>query len=169
MVWIMVVALVLGAIGIGWSVVRFQDAKPIKESSAITTCDDLRDYILGEEELSLPLWKKYHKQVIAYSRGLPKAERPAKVREIAASVTLVLKSDLRIYREMKKLPQCLTSEFRAQVEEWTTTTKDMILYLAGRKKIEGEKFDPKDGVWDTTFYDAFYSATDNLEEGLTQV
>lgn len=169
MVWIMVVALVLGAIGIGWSVVRFQESKPVAKSNAIVTCDDLRDYILGEEELSLPLWKKYHKQVISYSRGLPRAERPAKVKAIAASVTLVLKSDLRIYREMKKLPQCLTSEFRAQINEWTKTTRDMILYLSGEKKIDGEKFNPKDGIWDTTFYDAFYSATDNLEEGLTQI
>lgn len=169
MVWIMVVALVLGAIGIGWSVVRFQDRKPSEESTAIVTCDDLREYILGEEELSLPLWKEYHKKVIAYSRGLPKSERPAKVREIAASVTLVLKSDLRIYREMRKLPQCLTSEFRSQVDEWTMTTKDMISYLAGSKKIDGESFDPEEGFWDTTFYDAFYSATDNLEEGLTQI
>ena len=168
-VWVIVVALVLGTIGIGWSVVRFNGAKPQEATTSVMNCDDLREFILAEEELSLALWKKYHKKVIAYSRGLPKAERPAKVREIAKSVTLVLQSDLRIYRQMRKMPECLTTDFRNEVDEWTTTTRDMIKYLAGEKEIEGELFDPKQGFWDTSFYEEFNSATENLISGLTQV
>ncbi len=169
MVWVMVGVIALGTIGIGWSVFRFQDSKQKESATVAMTCDELREFILAEEELSFGLWKKYHKQVMAYSRGIPKSERPAKVKEIATSVSLVLESDLRIYREMRKLPECLTPEFRSEVREWASTTREMIEYLAGERKVEGEKFDPKNGFWDTSFYDAFYSATDNLVEGITQI
>jgi hypothetical protein len=106
---------------------------------------------------------------MSYAKGLPKSERPAKVIEIAASVTVVLKSDLKIYRQMKKLPECLDSQFRKEMEEWITTTEEMIGYLEGESELEGNLFDPSEGFWDTTFYDAFYSAAENLVSGLQDI
>ena len=169
MVWVMVVALVLGSLGIGWSLFRFQDEGSAASISEILTCEDLREFILSEEDLSFVIWKKYHKQVIDYSDGVKRSERPKMVRKIAANISLVLQSDLRIYRAMKKQPECLTSDFRDEVNEWTRTTREMIEYLAGERAVEGERFDPKKGLWDVTFYDAFYSAAENLTEGLTQI
>lgn len=169
MVWVMVAALVLGGLGIGWSTLKFQDQSQERGTSEILTCDDLRAFIVTEEDLSYPIWKKYHKQVMAYSTGIKKSDRPEAVRKIADNISLVLQSDLRIYRTMKKQPECLTAEFRDQVKEWMSTTREMIEYLAGERAIDGERFDPQDGLWDVTFYDAFYSATENLAEGLTQV
>lgn len=165
----MVIALVLGSLGIGWSVLRFQDRAEESTSSEVLTCEDLREFILSEEDLSFAIWKKYHKQVITYSNGGKKSERPEMVRKIAANVSLVLQSDLRIYRAMKKQPECLTPDFRNEISEWTSTTKEMIEYLAGERAIDGERFDPDEGLWDVTFYDAFYSATENLSKGLTQI
>lgn len=169
MVWVMVLALVLGSVGIGWSIFRFQDRGQETSISEVLTCEDLREFILAEEDLSFAIWKKYHKQVISYSNGVKKSERPAMVRKIAASVSLVLQSDLRIYRAMKKQPECLTPDFRNEINEWTSTTREMIEYLAGERAIEGERFDPQKGLWDVSFYDAFYSAAENLTEGLTQI
>ena len=169
MVWVMVVALVLGSLGIGWSLLRFQDQGNSAAKSEVLTCDDLREFILSEEDLSFAIWKKYHKQVITYSKGVKKSERPEMVRKIAANVSLVLQSDLRIYRAMKKQPECLTPDFRNEINEWTSTTREMIDYLAGKRAMEGERFDPDKGLWDVTFYDAFYSAAENLSKGLTQI
>ncbi len=165
----MVVALALGSLGIGWSLKSFQDKANQSASSEVLTCDDLREFILSEEDLSFAIWKKYHKQVIDYSDGVAKSQRPTMVRKIAANVSLVLQSDLRIYRAMKKQPECLTPDFRGEINEWTRTTKEMIEYLAGERAIEGERFDPDEGIWDVTFYDAFYSAAENLTKGLTQI
>lgn len=173
MVWVMIGALVLGFAGIGWNVVYLREntdsSATRDEVSVVRTCDDLRTFILAEEEVSFPLWKSYHRQVVAFAKGLPKSERPAKVGEIAESVTVVLQSDLRIYREMKRLPQCLEGEFRSEIEEWIETTKEMIAYLKGRGEIDGNRFDPEEGFWDTSFYDAFYSAAENLISGLQDV
>lgn len=169
MIWVMVVALVLGSLGIGWSLLRFQEQAKENASSEVLTCEDLREFILTEEDLSFAIWKKYHKQVMDYSDGVAKSKRPEMVRKIAANVSLVLQSDLRIYRAMKKQPECLTPDFRNEITEWTSTTKEMIEYLAGERAIEGERFDPEKGLWDVTFYDAFYSATENLSEGLTEI
>lgn len=171
--WVMIGALALGFTGIGWNVLylkdRQQKSDTPNEQFALRNCDDLRAFIVAEEDLSFELWKKYHRQVIAFDKGLPKSERPAEVKRIAKSVRIVLESDLRIYREMKRLPQCLESEFRTDIQEWIASTREMIDYLNGDGAIEGNYFDPEEGFWDTSFYDAFYSATDNLIEGLEQI
>lgn len=169
MVWVMVGALTLGFTGIGWNLVYLDRNREVDERVTAQTCDDLRVFIVAEEKVSLPLWKKYHREVMTFAEGLPKAERPAKVKEIAARVSSVLESDLRIYQEMKKLPECLEEKFRDQVQEWISTTKEMISYLAGEGPLAGNYFDPEDGFWDTSFYDAFYSATDNLISGLQEI
>lgn len=170
MVWVMVIALSLGLTGVGWNLVFIerQQNQSQDQSTAIRSCDTLREFIVSEEDQSLKLWTRYHRKVIAYSKGLPRDERGAKVSEIAESVTLVLESDLRIYRQMKRLPQCLEPTFRGEVKAWISTTEEMIDYLRGRGKIDGERFDPSKGIWDTTFYDTFYSATDNLISGLIE-
>ncbi len=170
--WFIVVALILGFSGIGWNLVDLRESGSESKKDgkvAVRTCDDLREFILAEEDISFPLWKKYHREVMSYAKGLPKRERPAKVSEIAASVTVVLKSDLKIYRQMKKLPECLDAQFRKEVEEWITTTEEMIGYLEGESELEGNLFDPSEGFWDTTFYDAFYSAAENLVSGLQDI
>ena len=173
MVWVMVGALVFGFAGIGWNLIYLQENSTQSVTrdgnQAVRTCEDLREFILAEEKVSFPLWKSYHRQVMRYAKGLPKAERPAKVTAIAESVTVVLRSDLRIYREMKRLPECLDGEFRSEVQEWIATTKEMIAYLEGRGEIDGNRFDPGEGFWDTSFYDAFYSAAENLISGLQQI
>lgn len=169
MVWVMIGALVLGFSGIGWNLVYLDRNRESNERVTALTCDDLRAFIVAEEKVSLQLWKKYHREVMAFAEGLPKAERPAKVNEIAMRVSTVLESDLRIYQEMKKLPQCLDPKFREKVQEWISTTKEMISYLAGEGPLAGNYFDPDDGFWDTSFYDAFYSATDNLISGLKDI
>ena len=172
-IWVMVVALVLGFSGIGWNVLSLHDRerenRPKNQEVAIVNCDELRSFIVAEEEISFPLWKKYHRQSMAFAKGLPKEERAAEVERIADSVRVVLESDLRIYRQMKKLPECLEEEFRSDIQEWIGTTEEMIAYLKGEGEIEGESFDPTEGFWDTSFYDAFYSATDNLIEGLQEI
>jgi hypothetical protein len=170
--WIIVFALILGFAGIGWNLVDIRrSGSEAKSDGKVTvrTCDDLREFITAEEDISFPLWKKYHREVISYEKGLPKNERPAKVSEIAASVTEVLKSDLKIYQQMKKLPECLDSEFRKEIQEWITTTEEMIGYLKGESELDGNLFDPSEGFWDTTFYDAFYSAAENLVSGLQDI
>jgi hypothetical protein len=172
-VWVMIGALALGFTGIGWNVLYLKDEQQnslrIEEKATPENCDQLRAFIVAEEDVSLELWKKYHRQVIAFAKGLPKSERPAEVERIAANVRVVLESDLRIYRQMKRLPQCLESKFRSDIQEWITSTKEMIDYLNGEGEIEGNRFDPSEGFWDTSFYDAFYSATDNLIEGFQQI
>jgi hypothetical protein len=172
-VWVMVGALVLGFTGIGWNFLYLQSAQRSSDSRsevvAPRSCDDLRAFIETEEDLSLELWKKYHRQVIAFAKGFPKVERPEKVKEMAASVRVVLESDLRIYRQMKRLPGCLESKFRDEIKEWITSTREMIAYLNGEGELEGELFDPSKGFWDTSFYDAFYSATENLVEGFQEI
>lgn len=169
----MVIALVLGFTGIGWNLLSLQSEQrgnqPRSERLTLQNCDQLRSFIMAEEEVSLPLWKKYHRQSMAFAKGLPQSERAAEVERIANSVRVVLESDLRIYREMKELPECLEEKFRADIQEWISTTREMISYLKGEGEIEGERFDPADGSWDTSFYDAFYSATDNLIEGLQEI
>ena len=176
--WIIVIALILGFAGIGWNLVDLRRSGSEARSDTsngsngkvvVRTCDDLREFITAEEEISYPLWKKYHREVMSYSKGLPKSERPAKVSEIAASVTVVLRSDLRIYRQMKKLPECLDSEFRNEIQEWITTTEEMIGYLKGESELDGNMFDPSEGFWDTSFYDAFFSAAENLVNGLQDI
>ena len=169
----MVVALVLGFTGIGWNVLSLQDRerenRPKNQEVAIVNCDELRSFIVAEEEISFPLWKRYHRQSMAFAKGLPKEERAAEVERIADSVRVVLESDLRIYRQMKELPECLEEKFRSDIQEWIGTTREMISYLKGEGEIDGERFDPSKGFWDTSFYDAFYSATDNLIEGLQEI
>ncbi len=170
--WIIVIALILGLSGIGWNLVdmRRSGSESKKDGKvAVRTCDDLREFITAEEDISYPLWKKYHREVMSYAKGLPKSERPAKVSEIAASVTVVLKSDLKIYRQMKKLPECLDSEFRKEIQEWIVTTEEMIGYLKGESELDGNLFDPSEGFWDTSFYDAFYSAAESLVSGLQDI
>jgi hypothetical protein len=55
------------------------------------------------------------------------------------------------------------------MEEWITTTEEMIGYLEGESELDGNLFDPSEGFWDTTFYDAFYSAAENLVSGLQDI
>jgi hypothetical protein len=55
------------------------------------------------------------------------------------------------------------------MKEWITSTKETIDYLTKGKEVDGSIFDPEEGFWDTSFYNAFYSATDNLSTGLTNV
>ena len=170
--WVIVVALILGFAGIGWSLIDLKEMNQNEKNDgkvAVRTCDDLREFITNEEDISYPLWKKYHREVMTYAKGLPKSERPAKVSEIAASVTIVLKSDLKIYRQMKKLPECLDSKFRDEIQEWIASTVEMIGYLEGEEKMDGNLFDPSEGFWDTSFYDAFYSAAENLVSGLQDI
>jgi len=172
-VWVMIGALTLGFTGIGWNVLYLKDEEQnslrIEEKATPENCDQLRAFIVAEEDVSLQLWKRYHRQVMAFAKGLPKSERPAEVERIAANVRVVLESDLRIYLEMKRLPECLEDKFRSDIQEWITSTKEMIDNLNGEGEIEGNRFDPSEGFWDTSFYDAFYSATDNLIEGFQQI
>lgn len=173
MIWVMVVLLILGAAGIGWGVYRFDSKETTtstaKKDSMPKDCDELRAYIVAEEEVSYKNWKKYHKSVMKYDEGVPKKERPELVRTIAKEVTIVLESDLRIYQVMKRLPQCLTNEFRKEMEDWVKSTRETIDYLTKGKEVDGNIFDPEEGFWDTSFYDAFYSATDNLSTGVTNI
>jgi hypothetical protein len=160
MIWVMVVLLILGAAGIGWGVYRFDSKETTtataKKDSMPKDCDELRAYIVAEEEVSYKNWKKYHKSVMKYDT-------------IAKEVTVVLESDLRIYKVMKRLPQCLTNEFRKEMEDWVKSTRETIDYLTKGKEVDGNIFDPEEGFWDTSFYDAFYSATDNLSTGVTNI
>lgn len=179
--WVIIIALIFGLAGIGWNLVDLRESgitqsntqggtKDSRENSAtVISCDDLRTFITKEEKASYSLWKKYHRQVMIFAEGLPKNERAAKVSELASSVTVVLESDLRIYRQMKKLPQCLDRKFREQVQEWIDTTREMINYYNGEGELDGDRFDPEEGIWDTSFYDVFYSATDNLITGLQNI
>ncbi len=104
-----------------------------------------------------------------YEKGIPKKERPALVRTISSQVLVVLESDLRIYKKMRKQPECLTNDFRSEMQEWIKSTKDTIDYLTKGKEVDGNIFDPDEGFWDSSFYNAFYSATDNLSTALTNV
>jgi hypothetical protein len=70
---------------------------------------------------------------------------------------------------MKKLPECLDGEFRKEIQEWIVTTEEMIGYLKGESELDGNLFDPSEGFWDTSFYDAFYSAAENLVSGLQDI
>lgn len=171
MIWVMVIMLIAGASGIGWGVYRFQSKSESsqKKEIALTTCDQLREFIVKEEETSYQNWKKYHRSVMKYEKGIPKKERPALVRTISSQVLVVLESDLRIYKKMRKQPECLTNDFRSEMQEWIKSTKDTIDYLTKGKEVDGNIFDPDEGFWDSSFYNAFYSATDNLSTALTNV
>jgi hypothetical protein len=169
MVWLMIVALILGLVGVGWSAFRVTNIDINDQSQTVLSCDDLRRFIVAEEAIGLKKWTIYHKKVIRYAQDLSQSERVKLVTELASDVTVVLKSDLRIYQEMKISPQCLMISSRDEVDEWIKSTKETIKYLNGEIEIAKGFFDAKKGIWDQSFYDIYYSATDHLLTGLTEV
>ena len=169
MVWLMIIALILGLVGVGWSAFRVTNIDINDQSQAVLTCDDLRTFIVAEEGVGLRNWTIYHKKVIRYDQGVSKSERVKLVKELAKDVTLVLQSDLLIYKKMKRLPQCLTLSSNDEVDEWIKSTKETIKYLNGEIEIARGFFDAEKGIWDKSFYDIYYSATDYLSTGLTEV
>lgn len=165
----MIISLVFGLIGVGWSAFRVNQVVTIKAKPTPVSCDDLRSLIIAEEEVSFENWKRFHKKVVRYSQGVPRGERSNLVSEITADVRVVLASDLLLYQQMRKSPQCLTVQFREEVREWIVETKDMIAAIDGEIEPEKPFFDIDKGYWDTSFYDKFYSATDFLVTGLTNI
>jgi hypothetical protein len=169
MVWLMIISLVFGLIGVGWSAFRVNQVETIEAKPTPVTCDDLRNLIIAEEEVSFNNWKSFHKKVVRYSQGVSRSERSELVSQIAADVRIVLTSDLLLYKQMRKSPQCLTVQFREEVSDWITETKDMIAAIDGESEPEKPFFNIEEGYWDTSFYDKFYSATDFLVTGLTNI
>jgi hypothetical protein len=169
MVWLMIIALILGLVGVGWSAFRVTNIDINDQSQAVVTCDDLRAFIIAEEAIGLKNWKIYHKKVIQYAQGVGRSERAELVKELARDVTVVLKSDLLIYKEMKRSPQCVTVSSRDELNEWIRSTRETIKYLNGEIEIAKGFFDAEKGIWDQSFYDIYYSATDYLSTGLTEI
>jgi hypothetical protein len=135
-----------------------------RTTASVGQCDELRGYIIGEEEAGRLEWSNYRDLADQLNSLSPNsAERAPLVESIAISVIGILGHDLAIYKEMQRFPDCVKANRLKNLTGIIGETESAINFLNGSEAINGTFFDPSLGNWNTEYYAEYVSALDYLK------
>ncbi len=141
----------------------------ISLNNPLSPCEELKNFIISEEEVSFNDWKKYRESVVKYEKGVSEKDKPQLIITLARQLVAVLKSDLRIFKNMKNRPECVDPTYYKDIDASIDFTKNTIDFYENGKVLQDTIFNPfkepefneypqtSGTFWDTEFYKDYES------------